>query len=65
MHPVDALFFNPNFWHELVHMYIAGYMVTGFLVAACYAFARLRGRDGRYERSRTGDPADDRLRRLA
>ena len=50
VHPVDALFFNPNFWHELVHMYIAGYMVTGFLVAACYAFARLRGRDGRYER---------------
>ena len=50
VHPVDALFFNPNFWHELVHMYIAGYMVTGFLVAACYAVARLRGRNGRYER---------------
>jgi cytochrome bd ubiquinol oxidase subunit I len=50
VHPFDALFLNSNFWHELVHMYIAGYMVTGFLVAACYAVARLRGRNGRYER---------------
>ena len=31
-------------------MYIAGYMVTGFLVAGAYAFGRLRGRWGRYER---------------
>ena len=40
VHPVDALFGNWFFWHELVHMYIAGYMVTGFLVAGSYAFAR-------------------------
>src|SRR4030095_14337022 len=33
VHPVQALFGNSYFWHELVHMYLAGYMVTGFLVA--------------------------------
>jgi cytochrome d ubiquinol oxidase subunit I len=32
-------------------MYVAGYIVTGFLVAAVYAFGRLRGRWGRYERT--------------
>ena len=47
--PVDALFGNAYFWHELVHMYLAGYMVTGFLVASAYAAARLRlpGREPR------------------
>ena len=29
-----ALFGNRYFWHELVHMYLAGYIVAGFLVAA-------------------------------
>jgi cytochrome bd ubiquinol oxidase subunit I len=48
--PAAALFGNTYLWHELVHMYIAGYMVTGFLVAAAYAVGRLRGRWGRYER---------------
>jgi cytochrome d ubiquinol oxidase subunit I len=48
--PVAALFGNSFLWHELVHMYIAGYMVTGFLVAGAYAVGRLRGRWGRYER---------------
>jgi cytochrome d ubiquinol oxidase subunit I len=48
--PVRALFGNTYFWHELVHMYLAGYMVTGFLVAGAYAIGRLRGRWGRYER---------------
>jgi cytochrome d ubiquinol oxidase subunit I len=48
--PLAALFDNPLLWSELVHMYIAGYMVTGFIVAGAYAFARLRGRWGRYER---------------
>ena len=37
-------------------MYIAGYMVTGFLVAGAYAFARLRGRWGRYERTALAIP---------
>src|SRR3954470_12658886 len=43
VHPVDALFGNSFLWHELVHMYIAGYIVTGFAVAAAYAYGRLRG----------------------
>jgi cytochrome bd ubiquinol oxidase subunit I len=53
VHPVDALFGNPYFWHELVHMYLAGYIVTGFLVAGAYAVGRLRksGPPTRYERT--------------
>jgi cytochrome bd ubiquinol oxidase subunit I len=51
IHPVDALFGNSYLWHELVHMYIAGYIVTGFVVAGAYAITRLRGRWGRYERT--------------
>jgi cytochrome d ubiquinol oxidase subunit I len=51
VHPLTALFGNTYLWHELVHMYIAGYIVTGFLVAAAYAVGRLRGRWGRYERT--------------
>ena len=56
VHPVDALLGNRFLWHELVHMYIAGYIVTGFLVAGAYAFARLRGRWGRYERTALAIP---------
>src|ERR671935_929218 len=51
VNPWDALFGNSYLWHELVHMYVAGYIVTGFLVAGAYAVARLRGRFGRYERT--------------
>jgi len=47
--PWEALF-NDFFWHELVHMYAAGYMVAGFTVAGVYAFAWLRGRRTRYVR---------------
>jgi cytochrome d ubiquinol oxidase subunit I len=54
--PVSALFGNSYFWHELVHMYVAGYMVAGFLLAAAYAFGRLRGRWGRYERTALAVP---------
>src|SRR5438093_2715764 len=54
--PLAALFGNSYFWHELVHMYIAGYMVAGFLLAGVYAFARLRGRWGRYERTALAVP---------
>lgn len=50
-HPLQALFANPYFWHELIHMYLAGYMVTGFVLAGAYAVGRLRGRWGRYERT--------------
>jgi cytochrome d ubiquinol oxidase subunit I len=48
--PFEALFGNSYFWHELVHMYLAGYMVTGFLIAGAYAVGRLRGRWDRYHR---------------
>jgi cytochrome bd ubiquinol oxidase subunit I len=50
VHPWSALLGNSYLWHELIHMYIAGYMVTGFVVASAYAFGRLRGNWGRYER---------------
>ena len=56
VHPWSALFANEYFWHELVHMYLAGYIVTGFLVAAAYAVGRLRGRWGRYERTALAIP---------
>jgi cytochrome d ubiquinol oxidase subunit I len=56
IHPWSALFGNPYFWHELVHMYIAGYIVAGFLLASVYAFGRLRGRWGRYERAALAIP---------
>lgn len=49
--PLNALFVNSYFWHEFVHMYLAAFMVTGFLVATAYAVGRLRGRWGRYERT--------------
>jgi cytochrome d ubiquinol oxidase subunit I len=48
--PVKALFGNGHIGYELVHMYLAGFIVTGFLVAGAYAAGRLRGRWGRYER---------------
>jgi cytochrome d ubiquinol oxidase subunit I len=50
-HPWSALFGNSYFWHEFVHMYFAGYIVAGFLLAAVYAWGFLRGRRGRYERT--------------
>jgi cytochrome bd ubiquinol oxidase subunit I len=49
--PFAALFENDFFWHELVHMYLAGYIVAGFLTASVYAWGWLRGRRGRYERT--------------
>src|SRR5947209_14926242 len=38
--PFQALFANSYLWHELIHMYVAGFIVSGFIVAACYAVAR-------------------------
>src|SRR5437879_1137274 len=49
--PWSALFGNPYFWHEFVHMYFAGYVVAGFLVAGVYARGFLHGRPGRYGRT--------------
>lgn len=56
VHPLSALFGNPYLWHELVHMYVAGYVVTGFVLAAVYAFRALRGHWGRYERTALAVP---------
>jgi cytochrome bd ubiquinol oxidase subunit I len=49
--PWSALFGNRFFYHEFVHMYFAGYIVAGFVVASVYAWGFLRGRRGRYERA--------------
>jgi cytochrome d ubiquinol oxidase subunit I len=54
--PWKALFANTYLWHELIHMYVAGYIVSGFIVAGVYAFARLRGRWTRYERTALAIP---------
>jgi cytochrome bd ubiquinol oxidase subunit I len=48
--PWTALF-NDNMWHELIHMYLAGYIVAGFIVAGVYATAHLRGRRDAYHRT--------------
>jgi cytochrome bd ubiquinol oxidase subunit I len=50
VNPFEALF-NGFFWHELMHMYMAGFIVVGFIVAGVYAFARLRGKRDRYHRA--------------
>src|SRR5689334_6392979 len=49
VNPFAALV-NSNMWHEFVHMYMAGIMVAGFLVAGVYAYARLKGKNDRYHR---------------
>jgi cytochrome d ubiquinol oxidase subunit I len=54
--PWAALFGNTFFWHELVHMYVAAYIVVGFLLAGAYAWGKLRGRWGRYERTALAIP---------
>jgi cytochrome bd ubiquinol oxidase subunit I len=56
IHPWAALFGNRYLWHELVHMYIAGYIVTGFVLAGVYAYGRERGHWGRYERTALAIP---------
>jgi cytochrome bd ubiquinol oxidase subunit I len=48
--PWRALFANGHLWPELAHMYIAGFIVAGFVVASAYAWGWLKGRRGRYER---------------
>lgn len=49
--PFEALFANGHLWPQLIHMYLAAYIVVGFLVAGVYAFAWLRGRRGDYFRT--------------
>jgi cytochrome bd ubiquinol oxidase subunit I len=50
VHTIDALFGNAYFWHEMVHMYLAAFLVAGFVTASVYAVAALRGRRDRYVR---------------
>jgi cytochrome bd ubiquinol oxidase subunit I len=49
--PWGALFGNPHLWPELMHMYVAGYIVAGLLVAAAYAWRWLRGERSRFVRT--------------
>jgi cytochrome d ubiquinol oxidase subunit I len=56
VNPWKALFANSYLWHELIHMYIAGYIVTGFVLAGVYALGRSRGHWGRYERTALAIP---------
>jgi cytochrome d ubiquinol oxidase subunit I len=48
--PWTALF-NEHLGHELIHMYLAGYVVAGFIVAGVYAQAHLRGKRDAYHRT--------------
>jgi len=50
---VDAwqVFFNHAAIYEMPHMILAAYMVSGFSVAAVYAWAILRNRNDRYHRT--------------
>jgi cytochrome bd ubiquinol oxidase subunit I len=45
------VFFNHAAIYEMPHMILAAYMVSGFCVAAVYAYAILRGRNDRYHRT--------------
>src|SRR5438093_3039106 len=56
VHPWSALFGNSFLWPELVHMYVAAYIVVGFLVAGWYGWCLLRGRFGPYERTALAIP---------
>lgn len=56
VHPLAALFGNSFLWNEMIHMYLAAYIVTGFLLATPYAIDRLRGRWTRYERTACAIP---------
>src|SRR5215207_2298285 len=46
---VDVLF-NTSTFHEFVHMWVAAYLVAGFLVASIYAVKLLRGERSHYNR---------------
>ncbi|MCP2259857.1 cytochrome bd-I ubiquinol oxidase subunit 1 apoprotein [Streptoalloteichus tenebrarius] len=47
--PVAGMF-GPSTWPQFTHMWLAAFMVTGFLVASVYAVGMLRGRRDRYHR---------------
>jgi cytochrome d ubiquinol oxidase subunit I len=47
--PFEVLFNNAT-GYEFFHMFLAAYMVTGFILASIYAIGMLRGRRDRYHR---------------
>src|SRR5689334_17983638 len=47
---VWRVFFNGAFWYEMLHMFLAAYVVAGFVVAGVYAAAMLKGRRDAYHR---------------
>ncbi len=49
--PWSALFGNGHLWPQLTHMYLAAYVVVGFLIAGVYAFSWLKGRRSAYFRT--------------
>jgi cytochrome d ubiquinol oxidase subunit I len=44
------VFFTSAFWYEAIHMFLAAYVVAGFVVAGVYATGMLRGRRDAYHR---------------
>ena len=49
--PWSALFGNGYLAHEVVHMYVAAYIVAGFVLASVYGWQWLRGNRTRYVRT--------------
>jgi cytochrome d ubiquinol oxidase subunit I len=50
VHPWDALF-NSHLAYEVIHMYLAAFLVAGFIVAGVYAHSWLKGRRSKYVRA--------------
>ncbi len=46
-----AAMFGPSTWPQFTHMWLAAFMVTGFLVASVYAVGMLGGRRDHYHRA--------------
>jgi cytochrome bd ubiquinol oxidase subunit I len=44
------VYFNGAFWYEALHMFLAAYVVAGFVVAGVYARGMLKGRLDSYHR---------------
>ena len=51
--PVAAMF-NPAAFHEVLHMTLAAFVATGFLVAGIHAFFLLRNRNSEFHRKACG-----------
>src|SRR5439155_4128778 len=51
--PIAAML-NPASFHEVVHMTLAAFVATGFMVAAIHAFFLLRDRSNSFHRSALG-----------